>query len=315
VDPQAYLGKLKDLAQKRSAATNAKEEERAKKDSGPEKAKAKLFLDKMSKEKGCVKTDSGLLFFSEKEGTGASPKPTDMVKVNYAGTLESGLEFDSSYKRGQPAEFPLNGVVPCWTEALQKMKVGGKAKIVCPSELAYGDRGSPPVIPGGAALVFEVELLDIVKAETVRAAAENAAKEQEKSTKKEEKDAAKFLAKMAKEKGAQKTESGLIYFSEKEGSGAAPKATDTVKVNYEGRLTNGTVFDASSQHGGAATFPLNQVIPCWTEGVQKIKVGGKAKLVCPSAIAYGERGAPPLIPGGATLVFEVELLDIVGAKN
>ena len=83
------------------------------------------------------------------------------MKVHYKGTLIDGTEFDSSYKRGQPAEFPLNGVIPCWTEGVQKMKVGGKAKLVCPSDIAYGDRGAPPKIPPGATLVFEVELLDV----------------------------------------------------------------------------------------------------------------------------------------------------------
>ena len=96
-----------------------------------------------------------------KAGTGASPKASDTVKVNYRGTLMDGTEFDSSYKRNQPTTFPLNGVIKCWTEGVQKMKVGGKAQLVCPSELAYGDQGHPPVIPPGATLTFEVELLEI----------------------------------------------------------------------------------------------------------------------------------------------------------
>jgi FKBP-type peptidyl-prolyl cis-trans isomerase FkpA len=118
------------------------------------------------------------------------------------------------------------------------------------------------------------------------------------------------LAAAAKEQGAVVTASGLVFKSIKEGSGASPKATDNVKVNYKGTLVDGTKFDASADHGGPASFPLNRVIPCWTEGVQKIKVGGKAKLTCPSAIAYGARGAGGVIPPNATLVFEVELLAI-----
>jgi FKBP-type peptidyl-prolyl cis-trans isomerase FkpA len=98
------------------------------------------------------------------DGSGASPAPDDEVKVNYEGRLIDGTVFDSSYKRGQPASFKLNGVVPCWTEALQHMKVGGKMTLVCPPDLAYGDRGAPPSIPGGSTLVFQVELLDVVKA-------------------------------------------------------------------------------------------------------------------------------------------------------
>jgi len=126
----------------------------------------------------------------------------------------------------------------------------------------------------------------------------------------EKKDAQGFLDKMAKEKGAQKTESGLIFFEIEPGKGDSPKATDTVKVHYHGTLRDGTVFDSSRDRGTPATFPLNRVIPCWTEGVQKLKVGGKAKLVCPSSIAYGDRGAPPKIKPGAPLVFEVELIAI-----
>ncbi len=129
----------------------------------------------------------------------------------------------------------------------------------------------------------------------------------------EKKEAQGFLDKMAKEKGAQKTESGLIFFEVAPGKGESPKATDTVKVHYHGTLRDGTVFDSSKDRGTPATFPLNRVIPCWTEGVQKLKVGGKAKLVCPSSIAYGDRGAPPKIKPGAPLVFEVELIAIEAA--
>jgi len=94
-------------------------------------------------------------------GSGPSPKATDTVKVNYRGTLVDGTEFDSSYKRNEPAEFPLNQMIPCWTEGVQKMKVGGKSRLVCPSSIAYGDEGRPPAIPGGATLVFEIELLSV----------------------------------------------------------------------------------------------------------------------------------------------------------
>jgi len=98
-----------------------------------------------------------------KEGAGASPKATDNLKVHYHGTLPDGKVFDSSVERKEPASFPLNGVIPCWTEGVQLMKVGGKSKLICPSQIAYGDRGSPPQIKPGATLIFEVELLDIQK--------------------------------------------------------------------------------------------------------------------------------------------------------
>ena len=118
------------------------------------------YLTKAAAEPGATKTDSGLIYRELKAGDGASPKATDTVKVNYRGTLTNGTEFDSSYKRNMPAEFPLNGVIKCWTEGVQKMKVGGKSSLVCPSDLAYGDKGRPG-IPGGATLIFEVELLEV----------------------------------------------------------------------------------------------------------------------------------------------------------
>jgi FKBP-type peptidyl-prolyl cis-trans isomerase FkpA len=123
-------------------------------------------------------------------------------------------------------------------------------------------------------------------------------------------DAANFMEKAAAEPGATKTASGLIYRELKPGTGPSPVATDTVSVQYRGTLTDGTEFDSSYKGSEPAKFPLNRVIPCWTEGVQKMKVGGKSKLVCPSNIAYGPQGHPPEIPGGATLVFEIELVGI-----
>src|SRR5262245_53175562 len=128
---------------------------------GGEKAKGQALRDLAAQEQGAVKTPSGLVYKSLKSGSGPSPSATDTVRVHYTGTLTDGKVFDSSVQRGQPAEFPLNGVIPCWTEAVQRMKVGEKAKIACPSEIAYGDAGHPPGIPGGATLVFEVELLGI----------------------------------------------------------------------------------------------------------------------------------------------------------
>lgn len=109
------------------------------------------------------KTSSGIVITTLKEGSGASPKATDRVKVHYRGTLSDGKEFDSSYKRGEPATFPLNQVIPCWTEGVQTMKVGGKVKLLCPANLAYGSRGIPGTIPADATLLFEVELLEIMK--------------------------------------------------------------------------------------------------------------------------------------------------------
>jgi len=116
---------------------------------------------KAAKEPGAVVTASGLVYKSIKDGGGASPKAVDTVKVHYKGTFPDGKEFDSSYKTGQPAEFPLDGVIKCWTEGVQMMKVGGRARLTCPASIAYGERGAGGVIPPNATLVFEIELLGV----------------------------------------------------------------------------------------------------------------------------------------------------------
>jgi len=118
-------------------------------------------VEQAAAEKGAVKTPSGMVYRALTEGSGASPKETDVVRVHYKGTFPDGKEFDSSYKRGQPTEFPLNRVIKCWTEGVQRMKVGGKAKLTCPPSLAYGDKGAGGTIPPNATLQFEVELLAI----------------------------------------------------------------------------------------------------------------------------------------------------------
>jgi FKBP-type peptidyl-prolyl cis-trans isomerase FkpA len=149
-EPEAYTQNINQLFQTRMQVAAQKQKELA-----------KPYLENAAKEKNAQKTASGLIYQQIKAGTGAQPKTSDIVKVHYAGTFIDGKEFDSSVKRGEPAEFPLGQVIPCWTEGVGKMKVGGKAKLVCPSDIAYGDQGRPPIIPGGSTLVFEVELLDV----------------------------------------------------------------------------------------------------------------------------------------------------------
>lgn len=136
---------------------------RAERVAAREKVASVAYLAKSAVEPGVVRTDSGLLYRDLSPGTGRSPVASDAVTVHYRGTLINGTEFDSSYKRKEPAQFRLDGVIPCWTEGVQKMKVGGRARLVCPSGLAYGDAGRPS-IPGGATLVFEIELLEIAAA-------------------------------------------------------------------------------------------------------------------------------------------------------
>lgn len=142
---------------------NELQKQRAGKAAEANKVAGKAFIDKaLAANKDLKKTGSGLVMQTLKEGTGASPTATDRVKVHYHGTLLDGTVFDSSVKRGQPAEFSLTQVIACWTEAFQFIKPGGKAKLYCPAETAYGDQGRPS-IPPGATLVFEVELLEVVK--------------------------------------------------------------------------------------------------------------------------------------------------------
>jgi FKBP-type peptidyl-prolyl cis-trans isomerase FkpA len=149
-DIQQYGQLLSARAQKQAAVVAAAEKERS-----------ASFRDTAAAVPGAVKTASGLVYRTITPGTGPSPRATDAVAVHYHGTLTDGKVFDSSVQRGQPAQFQLNQVIPCWTEGLQRMKVGEKARLVCPSEIAYGDGGRGPDIPPGATLVFDVELLAI----------------------------------------------------------------------------------------------------------------------------------------------------------
>jgi FKBP-type peptidyl-prolyl cis-trans isomerase FkpA len=155
VELTSYTGKIQELAKARRKASGEKQV-----GAGVE------FLEKAAKEKGAIKTSSGMVYTSLAEGNGESPKATDIVKVNYRGQLVDGREFDSSYKRGKPLEFKLDNVIKCWIEGVRMMKPGGKAKMVCPSHLAYGNNGAGEMILPGATLSFEVELLEVKQAAT-----------------------------------------------------------------------------------------------------------------------------------------------------
>src|SRR5690349_12270168 len=152
VDLKTYGPRIQELQKMRALAASV-----------PERKAGQAYVDKVAAEKGAVKTASGAIVTTLQPGTGPSPTASDKVKVHYQGTLLDGTVFDSSIQRGEPITFPLNGVIKCWTEGVQQMKVGGKSRLVCPADTAYGDRGAPPKIKPGATLVFEVELLEIVK--------------------------------------------------------------------------------------------------------------------------------------------------------
>lgn len=161
-DIEALMPKIQEFVTKKAEAMSAKAKE-----------EGVAFLAKAEKEQGAIKLPSGVIVKVTQEGTGAQPVVADKVKVNYEGKLTNGTVFDSSEKHGGPAEFPLGGVVPCWGDGFQQLKVGAKAQITCPSDTAYGEQGSPPTIPGNSVLVFNVELLEILKADEAAPAPAN----------------------------------------------------------------------------------------------------------------------------------------------
>lgn len=171
-----------------------------------------------------------------------------------------------------------------------------------PDEMSIVSEGLRDGVSGGEPKVDPAAQTSQIQAFMTQRAAAAATQEKQES--------AAFLESMAAEDGAERTSSGLIFFELEEGDGASPGSADNVTVHYHGTLRDGTVFDSSVDRGETATFQLNRVIPCWTEGVQMMKAGGKARLVCPSDIAYGDRGSPPRIKPGAVLVFEVELIAV-----
>jgi len=261
--------------------------------------KADKFLAGNAKRDGVKMTPSGLQYMVLSEGSagGYSPKAEDIVDVHYVGTLTDGLEFDSSVRRGAAARFPLNRVIPGWTEGVQLMSEGDKYRFFIPSDLAYGAEGRPggPIGPNSA-LIFDVELIKVSSPERNLKAAE------------------KFLSENARKAGVKSTASGLQYEVLANGSagGKSPTDANKVSVHYEGRLLDGTVFDSSYERGEEIEFPLAGVIAGWTEGVQLMSEGDKFRFFIPPALAYGADGTPggPIGPNEA-LVFDVELLKVV----
>lgn len=234
-----------------------------------------------------VKTASGLVTKVLTPGKGTvHPRPQDRVSVHYTGWTTDGRMFDSSVSRGIPATFGVSQVIPGWTEALQLMVPGEKRRLWIPANIAYGDHPRPGA-PAGM-LVFDVELLDVSRAPEPPPVPEDVA---------------------APPKSAKKTPSGLAYRVLKPGTGKQPAATNVVLVHYTGWTTKGEMFDSSVMRGQPATFRLDQVIKGWTEGVQLMKVGEKARFWIPGSLAYGDTPARPGAPAGM-LVFDIELLDV-----
>lgn len=237
------------------------------------------------------KTDSGLIYFILEEGAGDAPQPDEMVEVNYTASLVDGTKFETT-QGVAPIKLKLSDVnLKGFVEAAGMMKPGAKWKLILPHELGFGEHGRPPIIPGKATVIFDVELLRVVK----EANMDEYIKQVEQETGKE----------------AQRTDSGLAYVILKEGTGPQPSRTDKVTVHYTGWLLDGTKFDSSVDRGQPFTFALSGgVIQGWLEGVAMMKVGEKRKLIIPPALGYGARGAPPKIGPNEPLVFDVELLEI-----
>ena len=248
-----------------------------------------LFSVPDGEEMNYTKTDSGLEYVITEKGRGELATAGSRVKVHYTGKLEDGTKFDSSLDRDEPFVFELGVgmVIKGWDEGIALMHVGDKAVFKIPATLGYGERGAGGVIPPNAALIFEVELLEILPVVKI-----------------EEFD--------IEGKVRSKTASGLEYILVQEGAGIKAAAGNTVNVHYTGYLEDGTIFDSSVKRDQPFSFILGmgKVIKGWDEGVALMKVGDKVRLIIPSELGYGERGAGGVIPPNATLIFDVELLEV-----
>jgi FKBP-type peptidyl-prolyl cis-trans isomerase len=237
-----------------------------------------------------IKTDSGLQYYDLTEGTGKGAMDNSNVSTHFTIWVktDTGFDYIGSSVGQEPLDFVVglgDVVFPGWEEGVTGMKVGGKRYLVIPPELGMGETGGSQ-IPGNATLIMEIELMDVIEPRV--------------ATKVDEKD---FIT----------TETGLKYYDFKIGTGDAPVAGQTVVVHYTGWLEDGTQFDSSVDRDEPFSFAIGQgnVIPGWDEGILSMKVGGKRQLVIPANLAYGETGSGGVIPPNATLIFEVELLEIL----
>lgn len=237
------------------------------------------------------KTASGLTTKVLTAGTGTDhPRQQDRVRVHYTGWTKNGEMFDTSVSRGAPAVFGVGQVIPGWTEGLKLMVAGEKRRMWIPAALAYGEHPRQGAPAGD--LTFDVEILEVMKTPDPPPVPEDV------------KEAPKT---------ATKTKSGLAYRVLTPGKGKQPKGTDTVLVHYSGWTTDGKMFDSSVVRGQPISFRLDQVIKGWTEGVQLMKVGEKARFWIPGSLAYGDKPTRPGAPAGM-LVFDVELIAIPSAE-
>lgn len=232
-----------------------------------------------------TKTDSGLYYVINNEGTGETPSSTSDVTITYKGSFLDGTVFSESNANGIPIW--LNGVIEGLREGLQLFKEGGEGILLVPYNLGYGKNGQG-TIPGGAVLIFDIKLIEVIDFET-----------------KNEADIIKYIE--DNDLDANRTDSGLYYIIDEEGTGTRPTGNSNVTVAYKGYFLDGSVFDQSNADG--ISFGLNQVIKGWTEGIPLFKEGGKGVLLIPSNLGYGINGRAT-IPRGAVLVFDIKLISV-----
>jgi len=234
-----------------------------------------------------VTTASGLQYTETLAGSGPKPKTGEIVSVHYTGKLANGTKFDSSYDRGEPIKFALGTgqVIKGWDEGIAMMNKGGKATLVIPPNLAYGDKGAGNVIPPNATLTFDVELVDISAGSPATPT-------------------------VVDEKQYTTTADGIKMVDLVAGDGPTVKNGQLLEVNYTGWLTDSTKFDSSIDRGQTFTFNLGmgQVVAGWDLGLRGMKVGGKRQLIIPASLGYGDKGAGGVIPPNATLIFEIDLI-------
>lgn len=261
-------------------------------------------------------TASGLYYIETKAGKGISPKNGEMVKMHATIKLLDGTKVFSTYDRGEPVELELGQKMDNagTDEALSMMKPGGKANLIIPSKLAFGEQGRQGVIGPFTPLCYEIELVSVRSKEAYQK--EMAAKQQQAQQENDKLKAQEsvILDKYLKDNKitVKPTASGLYYIETKKGSGAQAVSGKKVKVHYTGKLLNGKKFDSSLDRKKPFEFTLGkgEVIPGWDEAIAKMKAGGKATLIIPSKLAYGERAMGNDIPAYSTLVFDVELLEV-----
>ncbi len=230
------------------------------------------FLERAIAEPGAVRLPAGGSLRTLRAGDGPIPHVDDRVRVTWVGRFADGKPVAAGAHEGPTLEIAPSVASPCWRDALTRMHVGEKARVVCGPDSAVGEEG--PRVPPNTTVAFELELL----------AAGVAAQEP--------------------------LPAGITLHTVHPGSGDRPAVSDRVKVHYEGRLADGTVFDSSPKGGEPVVLPLSGVIPCWRFAMQRMRVGEKAELTCAPDVAYGKKGSPPAIPPEATLTFDVELVGI-----